>query len=133
MRIAAPKPVLAALLLLIATHAVGLWQMIALSRTLEVQHWLPDSALVVVYSVLLILLVLILRGRYWARAIYTAFLILGILGALRFIAGLSALEGTLLLARIAALVLLYLPSSNAWFARRRARGTAETAAPDRTA
>lgn len=115
MRISIPKPVVLSVGLLLATHAVGLWQMISLSRTLGVALWMPYGMLALVYSLLVALLAMILLGKFWARATYT---VLGVLGLLSIFGHIVDLDATGWLAggaKVAALVLLYVPASNSWF------------------
>jgi hypothetical protein len=115
MRIEIPKPILFSCALLLAAHAVGFWQMVLLSRTLGVPLWMPYSTLAVVYSLLLVLLMMILRGKNWARITYTvigAFGLLTLVGHADEIDTLGWLAST---AKLAALALLFVPTSNSWF------------------
>ena len=115
MRVNIPKPVLLSVALLLATHGVGLWQMILLSRTLGVPLWMPYSTLAVVYFLLAALLAMIMRGKRWARSTYAVVGILGLLSVLGHIADLSALGWLVAAAKVLALVLLYVPASSSWF------------------
>ncbi|MCI4569505.1 hypothetical protein [Lysobacter sp. CFH 32150] len=116
MHVNIPKPVLLSVALLLATHGAGLWQMILLSRTLSVPLWLPYSTLAAVYLLLAALLVMIMRGKRWARSAYTVVGILGLLSVLGHIADLSTSGWLVAAAKVVALVLLYVPASNSWFA-----------------
>jgi hypothetical protein len=115
MRVDIPKPVLFSVALLFATHAVGLWQMVLLSRTLGVPLWMPYSTLTVVYLFLVVLLAMMLRGKHWARFVYTVLGVIGLLSVLGQIAGLSAAGWLVVAGKAMALVLLYVPASNSWF------------------
>ena len=115
MRINTPKPVLLSVALLLAAHATGLWQMILLSRTLDVPLWMPYSTLAAIYLLLAALLAMILSGKRWARATYTVLGIFSLLSALNLIADLSAVGWLAAAAKASALVLLYVPISNSWF------------------
>ena len=116
MRINVPKPVLLSVVLLSGAHAVGLWEMILLSGTLGVPLWMPYSTLGVVYTLLVSLLAAILYGKNWARFIYTALAVLGFLAVPSHIADISSTGWLALAAKAAALVCLYLPVANSWFA-----------------
>jgi len=116
MRVHIPKPVLFSVVLLLAAHAAGLWQMILLSRTSGVPLWMPYSTLAVVYSLLMALLVMMLRGKRWARAVYTVLGVLSLLSAVGHVADLSAAGLLVAMAKVVALVLLYVPASNSSFA-----------------
>lgn len=116
MRINVPKSVVCATTLLLATHAAGLWEMILLSRTLGVPLWMPYSVLAFVYSLVLFLLLLLLRGKSWARVVCTVFGILNLLSASQHIAALGVAGWLVATAKAIALMLLYAPASNAWFA-----------------
>ncbi len=116
MRVNIPKPVIVSVALLFGAHAIGLWQMILLSRTLGVPLWMPYSTLAVMYSLSTVLLVLILRGKRWARATYTVVGVLGFLSAAGHIADLSVAGWLVTAGKAVALVLLYIPVSNLWFA-----------------
>lgn len=118
MRINIPKSVLLSVAILLTTHVAGLWQMILLSRILGVPLWMPYSALAVFYLLLVALLVLILRGKYWARAVYTVLGIFSFLSVLGHIADLSAVGWLVQAAKFVALTLLYVPTSNSWFTDR---------------
>jgi hypothetical protein len=117
MRVNIPKPILFSTALLLAAHAAGLWQMIFLSRTLGVPLWMPYGTLAFVYSLLMVLLVMVLRGKPWARALYTVLGALSLLSAVGHNADLSATGWLAATAKVVALVLLYVPVSNSWFAR----------------
>jgi hypothetical protein len=90
--------------------------MILLSRTLGVPLWMPYSTLVFVYLLLAFLLVMILRGKRWARAVYTVIGVLSLLSAVGHVADLSAVGWLVAASRAVALVLLYVTASNSWFA-----------------
>jgi len=115
MRVNIPKLVLFSVALLLAAHAAGLWQMILLSRTLGVPLWMPYSTLAVVYSLLIVLLVMILRGKRWARMVYTVLGVLSLLSVVGHVSDLSATGWLVAMAKVVALVLLYVPASNSWF------------------
>ena len=115
MRIEIPKSVIFSCVLLLAAHAVGFWQMVLFSRTLGVPFWMPYSTLAVVYSLLLVLLMMILRGKNWARITYA---IIGVFGFFTLFGRTSEIDtfGWLVsAAKLAALVLLFVPASNLWF------------------
>lgn len=116
MHVNIPKPVLLSIALLLAAHGAGLWQMILLSRTLGVSLWMPYSTLAVVYLLLAVLLVMILRGKRWARSVYTVLGILSLLSVVDHAADLSASGWLVAAAKVVALVLLYVTASNSWFA-----------------
>lgn len=113
-----PNAVSVSVALLVATHMIGLAQMIGLSGTLDVPLWLPYSALVFLYSLLIFLIVMIMCGSQLARTICMS---VGLLGLVSIAGSANHLEmmGWLIVAtKLAALALLYVPSSNAWFAPR---------------
>ena len=115
-----PVTVLLSVVLLIATHAWGLWQMVLLSNTLSVALWMPYSTLAVIYSFLAGLFVMILRGKRWARTAYTVLAVVGVFAALPHVRDLGALGFLAALARIVAIVLLYVSVSERWFDGRNA-------------
>ena len=112
-----PKSILIAVLLLVATHASGLWEMIAISHTLGVPLWMPYVMLAICYSFIALLLVMILRGKRWARTTYTVLAVFGFLSTLTHATGISTLGLAVLAMKILALVLLYVSASNQWFNR----------------
>src|SRR4051794_34768959 len=103
MHVNIPKPVLLSVALLLATHATGLRQMILLSRTLGVPLWMPYSTLAFVYTLLVALLVMILRGKRWARSAYTVLGLLSLLSVLGHIADLSEAGWLVAAAKVVAL------------------------------
>ena len=115
MRVNIPRPVLISAALLLTTHVVGLWQMILLARTLSVPLWMPYSTLAVIYPLLIALLAMMLRGKRWARFIYTVLGVISLLAAFEHVAGLSAAGWLVVSAKVVALVLLHIPASNLWF------------------
>ncbi|WP_371180726.1 hypothetical protein [Xanthomonas sacchari] len=124
-----PKAVSVSVALLVATHMIGLAQMIGLSGTLDVPLWLPYSALAVLYSLLIFLIVMLMRGSQLARTTYT---VVGLLGLVSTASSANHLGmGWLIVAaKLTALTLLYIPSSDAWFA---ARSGGETHSSKKTA
>ncbi len=116
MRVHCPKPIIFSVALLLVVHAAGLWQMILLSRTLGVSLWMPYSTLALVYSLLAVLLVMILRGKRLARAVYTVLGVLSLLSVVSHITDLNVAGWLVAAAKTLALVLLYIPTSNSWFA-----------------
>ena len=117
MRTKIPRTILLSATLLLAAHAVGLWQMVLLSRTLGVPLWMPYSILVVVYSLLAGLFVMILRGKRWARNTYSFIAVLAVLSALAHAQDLGAAGFALVAAKVVAVVLLYVSASERWFDR----------------
>ena len=117
MRMKLPKSILIAVLLLTMAHAAGLWEMIAISRTLGVPLWMPYISLVICYSFIALLLAMMLRGKRWARTTYTALAIFGFLATLNHATGISTLGLAVLAAKIVAIILLYISASNQWFNR----------------
>lgn len=113
-----PRPVQLSVTLLLMAHAVGLWQMVLLSSTLGVPLWMPYSALALAYSILAGLLVLILRGKRWARTAYTLVAAFAVLSAFGDARDLSALGLVVVSAKILAVVLLYVSPSECWFSRK---------------
>jgi hypothetical protein len=113
-----PRVVLLSVSLLIAAHAVGLWQMVLLSNSLGVALWMPYSALAVVYSALATLFVMILRGKRWARTAYTLIAVFNLLSALQHVQELSALGFVVASAKVVAVVLLYVSTGERWFSQK---------------
>ncbi|WP_267095255.1 hypothetical protein [Xanthomonas sacchari] len=113
-----PNAVSVSVALLFATHMIGLAQMIGLSGTLDVPLWLPYSALAVLYSLVIFLVVMMMRGSQLARTIYTVVGVLGLLSTASSANHLDMMSWLIVVAKLAALALLYIPSSNAWFAVR---------------
>ncbi|WP_234006484.1 hypothetical protein [Xanthomonas sacchari] len=91
--------------------------MIGLSGTLDVPLWLPYSALAVLYSLLIFLIVKMMRGSQLARTAYTAVGLLGLVSTASS-ANHLGMGWLMVAAKLAALTLLYIPSSDAWFAAR---------------
>jgi hypothetical protein len=115
MRVNIPKPVLFSVALLLGTHAIGLWQMVLLTRTLGVPLWMPYSTLAFLYSLLVALFAMILLGKRWARTTYTALGVLILFSGLGHAAELSVLGWLVAAGRVVAVVLLYVPASDSWF------------------
>ncbi len=90
--------------------------MILLSRTLGVPLWMPYSTLGFVYSLVMVLIIMILRGKRWARLFYTVFGVLGIFSVFGHLADISAAGWLAVATKALAVALLYAPASNSWFA-----------------
>jgi peptidoglycan/LPS O-acetylase OafA/YrhL len=120
-----PKTVLSAVVLLAVTLLVGLVQILRfLPGDLPVSPVITYGITITLYLFFGALLYLIARGKDWARFTYTAILILGFLKATVTIVALlqssevnPVLPMTLYGAKVIALILLYVPPSNAWFRR----------------
>ncbi|MDR7135716.1 hypothetical protein J2X06_002925 [Lysobacter niastensis] len=117
-----PKTVLSAVFLIAATLLVGLVQTIRFLPTdLPLSPAITYGITSALYLALAALVYLIARGKDWARITYTAILVLGFLKAAATVSALLQAPQANLLpiamygAKIVALVLLYVPSSNAWF------------------
>jgi len=115
MRVEIPTPVLISAALLTAVHAVGLWQMVLLSRTTDVPLWMPYSTLAVLYSLLAVALTMVLLGKRWARTIFAILAAFAVLSALGRLAGMAGFLTAAV--KVLAVVLLYVPTSDAWFNR----------------
>ncbi|MCW0400017.1 hypothetical protein NB688_003548 [Xanthomonas sacchari] len=111
-----PNAVSVSVALLVATHTIGLVQMIGLSGTLDVPLWLPYSALAVLYSLVIFLVVMMMRGSQLARTIYTVVGGLGLVFTARVANQLDMVSWLIVAGKLVALILLYLPSSSRWFA-----------------
>jgi len=112
-----PKSILIATLLLAMVHAAGLWKMIGISKTLGVPPWMPYITLAVCYLFIALLLVMMLRGKRWARTTYMAIAAFGLLATLAHATGISNLGLAVLATKIVAVILLYVSASNQWFNR----------------
>jgi hypothetical protein len=110
-----PKSILLSVALLVVAHAVGFWEMVLLSRTLGVPLWMPYSTLTFAYLLLAVLLTMILLGKPWARITYVVFFVLNLFATLGHLTNLSATGRLMIAIKIAAIVLLYVSSSNSWF------------------
>ncbi|MDR7099276.1 hypothetical protein J2X04_001623 [Lysobacter niabensis] len=123
MTIQRPRAVTAAAALLGLTLLVGLVQMIQFiaATDLGVPKAIPYSVLVAIYLAFVCLVFLISRGKDWARILYTVILALGLIKTAFAFPALLQSHSTgvafflMIGAKISALVLLFLPSSNAWF------------------
>lgn len=114
-----PKTVAWSVGLLFATHAVGLRDMVVLSRSLGVALWMPYVTLAVVYAAIACVLAMILSGRRWARILYTLVAAIGLLAVIGRVSEVPPFGWLVLAVKIAALALLHAPASNAWFDRAR--------------
>lgn len=69
--------------------------------------------------------VMVVRGRHWARAIFGVLAALSLCSVIPHPAELCAVDWLFAISEIAVLVLLYLPASNAWFEARHSRASSK--------
>ncbi|WNH52786.1 hypothetical protein [Stenotrophomonas oahuensis] len=112
-----PRALMLSIALLVATHAIAIWQLADVSNTLGVALWLPYTALAVIYLLVFAWLALILLGKRWARTVYTAVAILGLFSYIPNLDQLDVLDWCVGAIKLAALGLLHLPSNDFWFGK----------------
>ncbi|GAB1597172.1 hypothetical protein [Lysobacter claricitrinus] len=112
-----PPTLIAAVLLLAATHIYGITELAQVISTgnLGVAPMLPSAVAAVVYLALLGLVVMVWLGRDWARFICA---VAGFLAVLTNAPHLASFDGSAVMwffAKAAAVALLYVPPTNRWF------------------
>lgn len=131
-----PRPAKAGVVLLCASFVIEVFlgAQIFPGLLAEIQHgeehtivfWVAVAAAIVIVVSVSFLIAMIARGRNWARILYLAFYLIGTPSFLMSIG--SAFGESLQIAigsvasnllQVAALVVLFLPVSNAWFRARR--------------
>ena len=117
MRVNIPKAICLSVALLFVVNAIGLREMVLLSRILGVPLWMPYSTLAFLYSLLALLLVMILLGKRWARTTYTILAIINLLSLAGHVTDISLLGWMVATAKGAAIWMLYVAGSEPWFNR----------------
>jgi hypothetical protein len=117
MRIEAPKSVLLSVVLLLAVHLAALWPVAVWAQSNGVPPLPMYTVITCAFALLVTWLFLIVIGKSWARFTYTIFAVVGLLGALVRLSEFDALAYILWVVRASAVVLLYIPMSDAWFKR----------------
>ena len=112
-----PVALIVAVALLVATHIYGAAEPIELIRAgnLGVSPLLPSAVLLATYLVLFALVVLVWRGKDWARLLCAVLAILALLTSAPHLAAFGALAIGWFAAKALAVVLFYVPPTNRWF------------------
>lgn len=133
MPVRTPTTVSVAVVLLVATYVEALWQMAFIAYALGAPLWMACCASLLIMAPLLALLVMVVRGRRWARAICGVLAVLSLCSIFPQLTELAATDWLVAISEVAALVLLYLPASNTWFASHHSRASSKRGATGESA